>query len=211
MVGKSPNCQAYTQHLSVYVDGKATFTPPAGKVGPAGSSAPIEIPMEGLFSCQSGHTEAPDRVTAEHMKKQALEKLNTTYLRDRPFTATPANTSFTFETVQIGTQNSEKSAEELVASGTASNCRHSDHNEATHLVQASCRPMFDMIDHKGNAVRDYHMTFHGEVLSCDVTEAASAQLMEDVRKIAMHSAEQRGLRVQKPSDLACDYSFLPMP
>ena len=150
-------------------------------------------------------------MTAEFMKDQALEKLNATpAMRALPYKATRENTAFAFETVQIGTQNSEKSAAELVASGTASNCRHADHNEATHLVQATCRPMFDMLDAKGNAVRDYHMSFHGEVLSCDVTEGASSQLMEDVRKIAMHSAAQRGLTVQRPSDLACDYSFLPM-
>ena len=47
MVGKSPNCQAYTQHLSVYVDGKASFTP--SSAGAASAMPLVEVPMDGLF------------------------------------------------------------------------------------------------------------------------------------------------------------------
>ena len=64
--------------------------------------------------------------------------------------------------------------------------------------------MYDMTDADGRTVRDYHMRISASLATCDVSDKAMPQLMEDVRKVAAYNLSQNGYTVGKSEDLACD-------
>ena len=192
-ISRSSNCSKYTDTLSVMVHGKAT----------AGDDERCAY-ESWAFSCQTSAFEKPDDETREGMEATAKTEL----------AARGCDTSamqMTFETNLVGSHQTEYSAEKLAELGMASNCfaHGNDINDASHQIRSRCRPQYDMMDAKGNRVRDYNKVMVSNLITCDTSDAAMPQLMEDARKVAAHNASLNGYTVDKPEHLACDVAVLP--
>ena len=197
-IPRSSNCSAYTESLSLLVDGTVTIT---------GREDVCSVPIAS-FSCQKSAFEKPDKATHDDMierGKAALSKIpgceggeGTTY-------------SLTASTSLIGAQEVEYSPERLKKLGLTSNCYSAgnDPNSATHIGKAVCYPMEFMTNSKGERVKNTHMSIHSNLGTCDISDEAMPQVQEDLRKVAAHNASENGYKVDKPEDLACYFSVLP--
>lgn len=194
MVRRSDNCSAYTDSIHILVEGKAHVP----------GRDDCNVTLDSLFSCQTSALEKPDDVTANMMIEDAKQKLEA-----RKCDISQMKTEF--QTVLVGAQEVEYSGEKLAKLGLASNCYRgeNDINDATHVVRAECRNEYEFVDAKGNRVRDSHKKFLSNLRTCDVSEEAMPQLMEDARKVAAHNASINGYKVQRDTDLACQFSILP--
>lgn len=191
----SPNCAAYTDTISVLAHGTATV---------AGREAQCTVDLPFTYSCQKKRFEAPDEATATQMRAAGRAELERRGCNH-------AAATYTMRTNQIGTEEKEFSAEKLGKAGMASNCLFagSDVNNATHQMAAVCQNNFDFhVD--GVAVRDYNKNFHAKLMTCDASQEAMPQLMEDVRKVAAWNATQNGFVIGKDEHLACQFSMLPV-
>ena len=190
---RSSNCAAYTDTVSLLVDAQASVP---------GEACSVKLPP--MFSCQTQKGEAPDDVTLADLQSKATELLDAQGCDG-------ARAELSYSTNFVGTPWIEYSGEKLASLGMASNCfaAGNDINDATHTVTARCRPMYDMLDADGRTVRDVHKVFVSNLATCDVSNEASAQLMEDARKVAAHNALQSGFTIQRPEDLACEFAVLP--
>ena len=192
---RSSNCAAYTDTVSLLVDATARVP---------GDEEVCTVALPPMFSCQTQKGEAPDDATLGDLRAKAAELLDA-----RGCDGSRAELSYA--TNFVGTPWIEYSGEKLATLGMASNCfvAGNDVNDATHHVTAKCRPMYDMLDSQGRTVRDYHKVFLSNLATCDVSDEAMPQLMEDARKVAAYNAAQNGFKVQRDEDLACQFSVLP--
>lgn len=196
MTSRSPNCNSYTDFLSLFVDGSAHV--------PGQPRCSVSVSS---FSCQSqesGHHE-PDDVTDKFMRAKASEQLSA-------MNCDPSNIVMDYKTFQVGTQYADYSAEKLNKLGMTSNCYRdgNDPNHATHRARAVCYPMEAMTDNKGNRIKNTHMQFSSSLAVCDASDEAMPQVQEDLRKVAAYNAGQHGYHIAKQEDLACSLSLLPM-
>lgn len=192
---RSSNCASYTDTISTLVDATATVP---------GEEDNCTVTLPPTFSCQAKNFETPDEATMAQLRERGE-----TLLREKQC---PVETmEINFKTNLVGTQHLEYSAEKLSALGLASNCYRegNDPNHATHMLRAECRNQYDMTDSMGNRVRDTHKKFLSNLSTCDVSDEAMPQLMEDARKVAAYHASQNGLTMDKDTDLACTFSILP--
>lgn len=192
---RSDNCRAYTDVVSLLVEATAVVP---------GREDACTVRPPSLFSCQTSAFENPDDATADMMRAAAADALAA-----KGCNADDMVVSFT--TNLVGARQTEYSAAKLAELGMASNCfaHGNDPNDATHTVRARCRSMYDMVDAEGRAVRDYGKVFLSNLATCDVSDAAMPQLMEDARKVAAHNATANGYTIPRNEDLACDFSVLP--
>ena len=190
---RSTNCAEYTDTISLLVDASAT-----------NEEGDCTVRLPPTFSCQKTAFEAPDDETLEMLEKKA-----TKLLVDKGCSAEGIRVDYT--TNLVGSQHLEYSAEKLSALGMASNCYRegNDPNHATHRLTAVCTNQYDMTDAAGRRVRDTNKKFHSQLSTCDVSDEAMPQLMEDARKVAAFHASQNGLTMDKETDLACVFSILP--
>ena len=195
---RSPNCSNYTNTLSVFVETSARH----------GADASCAVDLPPAFSCQRGATERPDAATEAMLRERAAQMLRAKGCA----VADPAKIEMTHTTNQIGTQEVEYSAERLVKLGMTSNCfrEGNDPNHATHRATARCFPMYDMTDAKGNRVRNTNMQILSNLAVCDLSDEAMPQVQEDLRRVAAHNAAGNGYTVDRPEDLACNFSVLPL-
>tara|TARA_B110000046_G_scaffold6233_1_gene6525 strand:+ start:1313 stop:1903 length:591 start_codon:yes stop_codon:yes gene_type:complete len=193
---RSSNCKAYTDTVSLLVDGTATVP---------GDADRCTFALPATFSCQTKAFEKPDAATAAGLTALATEALEA-----RGCDA--SKMELTYATNLVGAQQLEYSGKKLSELGMASNCHAfgNDLNDATHKVTAKCRSMYDMTDAQGNRVRDYHKTFLSNLVACDISDDAMPQLMEDARKVAAYNGAVNGFTVDKPEDLACEFAVLPV-
>ena len=194
-IERSSNCKRYTDSVSTIVDAKVSSR----------TDRRDECKYNTVvYSCQKDAFETPDEATSDMIMKNAKADLSTKG-------CDVSSLSTSFHTNLVGSMATEYTAENLIKLGLASNCHASgnDPNQATHQVYANCNPMYDMMDAKGNKVRNYNMVFSSDIASCDVSEEAMPQLMEDVRKIAAHNAKTSGYTLEKPEHLACQISVFP--
>ena len=194
-IQRSANCSAYTDTISVLVTGEAEV--------PGNEKCRLSMPA--TFSCQTKAFEAPDDMTKKAMEDAAMEKLSALGC-DTSTAVTNFNTNI------VGTQSMEYSAEKLSNLGMASNCfrEGNDPNHITHRADATCNAMYDMTDSEGRRVRDVFRSFTSSLGTCDVSDEGMPQLMEDLRKVAAHNGEVNGLKVDRPEDLRCTFSVLPI-
>lgn len=194
-VQRSTNCRTYTDTVSLLVG--ATATVPGREDACTVRPAPV-------FSCQTSAFEAPDADTEGVLRAAATEALEAAG-------CDAAGMALRFETNLVGARQTEYSGAKLAELGMASSCfQHgNDVNDATHTIRAKCRSMYDMIDANGNRVRDYTKAFLGNLSTCDVSDAAMPQLMEDARKVTAHIATTNGYTIPRDTDLACEFSVLP--
>lgn len=187
---RAPNCALYTDTVSTLVSLTAT----------AGDCEVGDV----AFSCQTKAFERPDKSTEDWMKESAVRRLSK---RGCP----TDDVAFDFQTNIVGSRETEYDVKKLALLGMASNCHAAgnDPNQATHQIVAKCKPMYDMKDAKGNAVRNYHMDFTSDLAACDVSDDAMPQLMEDARKLAKHNALAKGYTIARDEDLACSFRVLP--
>lgn len=192
---RSSNCSAYTDHVSLLVTSTATVP---------GEEDKCTVHLPATFSCQTSAFEGPDEATAADIHARAA-----TALDDKGCDA--SRMVVDAQTNLVGTQASEYTGEKLSTLGMASNCfvHGNDPNDATHIAKARCHPMYDMTDSKGRTVRDYHMRISSSLATCDMSDEAMPQLMEDVRKVAAYNLSQSGYTLKRPEDLACDLGILP--
>jgi hypothetical protein len=192
---RSSNCAAYTDTVSLLVDAQASVP---------GAGERCTVPLPPMFSCQSEKGEAPDDATMADLKGKARELLDAKGCDG-------ASAEISYKTNFVGTPWIEYSGQKLADLGMASNCfvAGNDVNDATHQITARCRPMYDMLDAQGRTVRDYGKVFLSNLATCDVSDGAMPQLMEDARKVAAHNAAQNGFTVQRPEDLSCQFAVLP--
>lgn len=193
-IPRSSNCAAYTDMVSLLVDGEATVD--------GAPECALSLPT--TFSCQTSAFEKPDVATENLMVATGKE-----LLAARGCDVDAAR--FSFNTVLLGAQSVEYSGEKLSSLGMASNCYKAgnDPNDATHKIVARCRNEYDMTDDQGQAVRNTKMVFHSSLLACDVSDTAMPQLMEDARKVAVQNSIGRGFTPARDEDLACDFAVLP--
>lgn len=194
MIAKAPNCSRYTDTVSTLVQ-MDVKVPETERCNVTLSS----------FSCQDKAFEKPDADTESYMTSIASDHL-------RKLGCDPKKMEVSFSTNLVGARNMEYSPEALAEGGLASNCFVSgnDINQANHKVTARCKPMFDMKRNEdGLTVRNFDMVFNADLATCDVSESAMPQLMEDARKVAMHNAYRNGYEIEKPEHLACTFSVLP--
>lgn len=196
MIQRSSNCKAYTDTVSVLVNGTAAV--PSG-----GERCKVSLPS--TFSCQTEAFEAPDAVTEEAMREEAKRTLES-----RGCDVESGMTAV-FETNLVGAQAMEYSAEKLKRLGMASSCYRegNDPNHATHTATARCFPMREMSDAQGRRVMNTNMQFLSNLATCDISDEAMPQLQEDLRKVAAHNAMENGFTVDRVEDLACYVSVLP--
>lgn len=194
VVERSPNCAQYTDAISTLVELKAS-------VPESGSACEV---AESAFSCQTKAFEKPDAATAAFLKARASAALEAKGCK-----ADAAVHSFS--TNLVGARDTEYSAERLALGGLASNCYlvGNDPNQATHKIVAKCNPMYDMTNAEGERVRNFNMVFNSDLATCDVSDAAMPQLLEDARKVAALNAATNGYVVDAPEHLACNFSILP--
>lgn len=194
-IRRSDNCSSYTDTVSLLVDSKVTVP---------GEEDRCTVSLPPTFSCQTKAFEAPDATTTK-----TLADLARTTLEERGCDANRMQLHHV--TNLIGAQAVEYSGAKLSELGMASNCyaHGNDPNDASHVVEARCYPMFDMTDAHGRTVRDYHKRVIASLVACDVSDEAMPQLMEDTRKVAAYQLEQSGFTLQRPEDLACDVGVLP--
>lgn len=193
---RSSNCAAYTDTVSLLVDGTATVP---------GDEERCTVPLPTTFSCQTRAFEKPDAATAEGLRAAAAAAL-----AERGCDA--SRMALDYRTNLVGAQQLEYSGAKLADLGMASSCHAfgNDLNDATHRITAKCRPMYDMTDAQGNRVRDYHKTFLSNLVACDISDDAMPQLLEDARKVAAHNGAVNGFAVDRPEDLTCEFSVLPV-
>lgn len=195
-IQRSPNCAAYTDHVSVLVDAKATVP---------GDEERCTVPLPPVFSCQASRFEAPDEATRAAMLAGAAEAL--TARGCDPDRAALVDVA----TNMVGAQQTDYSGEKLARLGMASNCfaHGNDPNDSTHTATARCRNMYDMTDADGQRVRNYHKVFSASLATCDVSDEAWPQLTEDLRKVAARNAAANGFTIDHADNLACDFASLP--
>jgi hypothetical protein len=195
-ITRSPNCSAYTDHVSLLVGASVTVPGDEGR---------CTVPLPPVFSCQRGSFDAPDAATSDAMLRRGADALDARGCDGARATLVDVTTNL------IGARESEYSGEKLSRLGMASNCfvHGNDPNDSTHLASARCRVMYDMTDAAGNKVRDYHKVFQSSLATCDVSDESSSQLMEDLRKVAMHNAASNGLTIERAEHLACEVAILP--
>jgi len=156
------------------------------------------------FSCQDDDPEQPDNATREWMIGRANDALSSEGC---------GTLVHNFSTNRVGARMDEYPPQKLAQLGMASNCYAvaNDPNQATHQILATCTPQYEMTEKAtGRKVKNVHMKFTSDLASCDVSDSAMDQLLEDARKLAMFNAEEsKGYIIDKPSDLACSYSVLP--
>ena len=195
---RSTNCNKYTNTLSVFVETTAAH----------GTAPECKVALPPTFSCQRGATEKPDAATEQMLRERAAQALRAKgcLVRD------PSKIEMTHTTNQIGTQEMEYSAERLVKLGMTSNCfrEGNDPNHATHRATARCFPMYDMTDKDGKRVRNTNMQILSNLAVCDLSDEAMPQVQEDLRRVAAHNAAANGYTVDRPEDLACNFSVLPL-
>lgn len=191
---RSSNCSAYTDTLSVFVSGTASV--------PGNSLCTVDL--QPMFSCQTKQFERPDTETHEMMRMDAEEQL---IARQCDVTKMVLDVS----TNLVGTQNVEYSADKLRNLGMVSNCYRAgnDPNHATHRAEARCFNQREMTDVNGNRVMNTNMPILSNLSACDISEEATPQIYEDLRKVAALNVTDRGYTVDKPEDLACTFSILP--
>lgn len=191
---RSSNCSAYTDTLSVFVTGTASV--------PGDDKCTVDL--KPTFSCQTRQFERPDIETREIMRKDAELKLD-----ERGCDVSKMNLKF--ETNLVGAQNVEYSAEQLRGLGMVSNCYRggNDPNNATHRAEARCYNQREMTDTDGRRVINTNMPILSNLSVCDTSSEASAQVYEDLRKVAALNVKDRGYTVDSPEDLACTFSILP--
>lgn len=191
---QSPNCSAYTDAISILVQGKATV--------PGVSGCSVQVPH--TFSCQKKNFEAPDEATSSVMTQSAVDMLN-------EMGCPTDNIEMKYITNLIGARQTEYSADKLSELGMASNCykEGNDPNHATHMIESRCTNQYEMTDASGTRVRDTNKVFISRLSTCDVSDEAMPQLMEDGRKVAMHHALANGLTMDKSSDMSCQFAILP--
>ena len=190
---RSTNCTEYTDTISLLVDASAT-----------NKEGECRVNLPPTFSCQKKAFEAPDEETLTMLQAKATKMLASRG-------CSPEGVVLDYTTNLVGSQHLEYSAEKLSALGMASNCYRegNDPNHATHRLTAVCSNQFDMTDTAGRRVRDTNKKFHSQLSTCDVSDEAMPQLMEDARKVAAYHAAQNGLTMDKDTDLACVFSILP--
>lgn len=195
-VTRSTNCANYTDTVSLVVGGTASVP---------GMEATCTAALPTTFSCQTSAYEAPDAATAEMLAAHGRRSLEA---RGCPTTSV----QFQYHTNLVGAQSVEYSAEKLNRLGMASNCfrEGNDPNHATHRGEARCAPMYDMTDAQGNRVRNTNMSFLSNLAVCDLSDEAMPQVQEDLRKVAAHNAGENGYKIDRPEDLACSFSVLPV-
>lgn len=191
---RSTNCSAYTDTLSVFVTGTASI--------PGNESCTVDL--KPLFSCQTAQFEAPDTETYEMMSRDAEEQLNAKQ-------CDVSGMELSFQTNLIGARDVEYSADKLRELGMASNCYRegNDPNEATHRAEARCFNQRDMTDSNGRRVINTNMAILSNLSACDISDEATPQIYEDLRKVAALNLRDRGYTVDSPEDLACTFSILP--
>ena len=158
----------------------------------------------GSFSCQEKNFEQPDADTEKHLREHAASAL-----KDKG--CDPDAMSITFQTTLVGKDKPDYSGEKLVSLGMASNCyaQGNDPNGLTHKINAVCTNQYDFRDNKGQMVRDTNKKFFSQLSTCDISEEAMPQLMEDARKVAVYNAKTNGYGIQRNMDLACTFSVMP--
>lgn len=193
-IARSPNCAAYTDTLSLLVDGRASV--------PGDERCSVDLPS--VFSCQKSAFERPDEATAAMLRGVAETKLQELGCDAR-------NMKIDYDTIMVGTQETEYSGERLATLGMASNCYRAgnDPNDTTHTIRAECTNQFEMTNHAGERVRNTNKKFLSNLAVCDVSDEAMPQLMEDARKVAAYNAGQNGYVADRDVDLACNFSILP--
>lgn len=193
MIDRSNNCSNYTDTLSVLVESKYSV---AGFPGCSVSSQ--------MLSCQTSAFEKPDAITAELMRSQAVATLD-------DMGCDTSKMEVSHQTNLIGAQQLEYSGKQLSALGMASNCSAvgNDANDTTHTIRAVCTNQYEMQNDAGDQVRDTNKKFYSSLSSCDVSEEAMPQLMEDARKVARYQAASNGFHMDRDRDLACTFSVLP--
>ena len=191
---RSSNCSAYTDTVSVLVNGRA-FVP---------DDDACSVDLKPMFSCQTSQFEAPDEATHQLLFQSAKNQLDA-------LGCDTANMQLALDTNLVGAQNMEYSAEKLRDLGMVSNCykEGNDPNDATHRAEARCFNQREMTDAKGRRVINTNMPIHSNLAACDVSSKASDQIYEDLRKVAALNLKDRGFVADKPEDLACTFSILP--
>lgn len=193
-IERSSNCNAYTDTVSLLVQGTATTD----------GSDKCTVPLPLTFSCQTSAFEAPDETTAAQ-----LRELGTAALRAKKC---EGEVTLRTTTNLVGAQAMEYSAEKLNRLGMASNCfrEGNDPNHAMHRGEAKCHPMREMTDDKGRRVINTHKTILSNLAVCDLSDEAMPQLQEDLRKVAAYNSSQNGYTLDKPEDLSCSFSVVPI-
>lgn len=194
-IHRSSNCSKYTDHVSLLVDATATVP---------GDEARCSVTLPLTYSCQTRDFEAPDAITRSDLEAKAKEELSLQGCDTDAMT-------LSFQTNLMGAQHTEYSGEKLVKLGMTSNCYEhgNDINDATHNITARCRPMYDMTDANGKRVRDFSKVIHANLGTCDLSDEAMPQVMEDIRKVAALNSKKNGFTIDRPEDLACDISAMP--
>lgn len=194
---RSTNCSAYTDTISILVDASASI---AGD-----DKERCTVPLPPTFSCQTSAFEAPDDVTRAQLEARASQ-----LLQDKGCDVS-RGIELDFATNLVGSQHMEYSAEKLSSLGMASNCfrEGNDINHATHIIRAECSNQYDMTDDFGRRVRDTNKKFLSNLSTCDVSDAAMPQLLEDARKVAAYHAGENGYKADRDTDLSCTFSILP--
>lgn len=191
---RSPNCTAYTDTLSLLVDGEVSV--------PGDPHCRASLPS--TFSCQKNAFEKPDEKTEAFLKRDGKRRL-------AAMGCDTSDVKFTFDTVLIGSQDVEYSGSKLAELGMASNCYRvgNDPNDATHIIKAECTNQYEMTNERGETVKNTNKKFLSNLAVCDISDGAMPQLMEDARKVAAYNAAQNGYTANKDTDLACTFSILP--
>jgi len=195
MLKRSSNCSTYEDSISVLAMGTATGV---------GDKDRCTVSLTPTLSCQTKQFETPDTKTMDGMKSDALQKL-------QALDCDTTKVAMDVKTNLIGSRKVDYSGEELRSLGMASNCYKAgnDPNDATHRATARCYNQRDMTDQMGNKVINTNMPIHASLSVCDMTEEASSQIYEDLRKVAVLNVKDRGYTVHNPEDLACSFSMLP--
>lgn len=191
---RSPNCTAYTDTLSLLVDGDVSV--------PGDPSCQTSLPS--MFSCQRSAFEKPDEKTEAFLRRDGMKRL-------AAMGCDPTRAKFTYNTILVGSQDVEYSGSKLAELGMASNCYRvgNDPNDATHIIKAECTNQYEMTNDKGQIVKNTNKKFLSNLAVCDISDGAMPQLMEDARKVAAYNAAQNGYVADKDTDLACTFSILP--
>ena len=196
-VQRSENCNtSYEKTVTTLVHAKAVVPGEEGRCS-------VDLPL--MFSCQEGQFETIDEVTRAQYQTLARDKLYETGCDgDRA--------ELRFATNIMGAEERDYTGEKLSKLGMASSCFRAgnDPNDVTHMARFTCRNDYEMIDEHGRRVRDSHRTSMSNLATCDMSDGAMPQLMEDGRKVAAYNASLNGLTMEREVDLACAVSILPV-